>query len=207
MINYEDISTLSDVELLKIVIRENSEGNTAHRLIEEFIDIKGCLVDAEIEELQKIKGLGYRRITQIKAVYELCKRLYNHSAVTNPTITSPADIADIMIPRMQFLRQEQFDVILLNTKNRVIDIKTLFIGTYDSALVDPKIVFNYAIRKGAKSLVLCHNHPSSDPSPSKEDIHLTKRLVDCGKMLNIEILDHIVIGGNRYLSFKEKSLL
>ena len=121
-------------------------------------------------------------------------------------MSSPGKVAELVMPRLRFLKQEHFLAIHLNTKNRVLAIETISIGTLDSSLVHPREVFRAAIKNSCASLILVHNHPSGEPYPSNEDLNITRRLKESGELLGIPVLDHIIIGGNKYISLREEGL-
>ena len=125
----------------------------------------------------------------------------------NIKILSPKDVSTLLINEMSNLKQEVFKLIFLNTKNIVIGSKDVFKGTLNSSIVHPREVFKEAIQRGSASIIACHNHPSGDPNPSKEDINITLRLKECGKIMGIELLDHMIIGANKYVSLKEKGII
>ncbi|GIW67654.1 MAG: hypothetical protein KatS3mg096_522 [Candidatus Parcubacteria bacterium] len=154
-----------------------------------------------------IKGLGLAKATQIKAVLELAKR-YNLQIEEQPKakkILSPEDVFKLIKSKLKDYNKEHFYIIALNTRNYV--ISEISIGTLNSSLVHPREVFAEAIRQRANSIILVHNHPSGDPTPSEDDITITKRLQEAGKLLGIEILDHIIITKTSYLSFKNSKLI
>lgn len=132
------------------------------------------------------------------------KGLRNHNKVK---ITSPKDVFELLGEDMRYLKKEHFRVIMLNTKNVVMDIKDISIGNLNSSIVHPREVFCEAIKRSSFSIIICHNHPSGDPSPSQEDIDVTKRLYEAGKIIGIDLLDHIIIGDGCYISLKEKNLI
>lgn len=204
MTNY---TTLTDSALLKILMRERSEENISETLLEQFTSLPYILKDAEEEELLAVKGLGLRRVQQIKAVNELARRLYNTPLPTGYKITGPTDVANIMTPEMKFLKVEHLAVLMLNTKNIVIGIETVSIGSLNSSIVSPREVFKSAIRKSAASIILVHNHPSGDTTASSEDLNATLRIKDCGDLLGIKLLDHIIIGDLKYISLKDKGYI
>lgn len=205
MYNY---SNLSDKELLKMVIMEKSNEDIADKLFNDFTSLSDLIIDLDEIELIRVKGIGIKRAQQIKAIHELSKRLYiNVTNTSSFKITQPNDIANLMMPEMRYLKKEYLKVILLNTKNIVIGIEDISIGTLNSSLVHPRETFSIAIRKSAASIVVCHNHPSGDPSPSSEDINITHRLKDCGKLIGIELIDHVIIGNGKYISLKEKGFI
>jgi DNA repair protein RadC len=202
--NYE---TMTNQELLGLVIRERQGENVSETLFNEFANLPSLLVDSDLNELLKFKGIGITRANQIKAVFELGKRLYENEHSVRSSVKSPADAANIMMASMRFLKKEHFKTIQLDIKCNVISIETISIGSINSSIVHPREVFNPAIKKSAASIIGIHNHPSGDPSPSNEDITITKRLVECGKLLGIELVDHVIIGDGRYVSLKERNVI
>jgi len=206
----EGAEALSDVELLAILLRTGSRATTAldlaSLLMVRFKNLHR-LVDAAVEELSDVKGVGPAKASQVKAALELARRLAQFSEASRPVIKSPNDAAALVMEEMRHLDREHFRALLLNTKNQVIGTDKVSVGTLNSSTVHPRELFRNAIRKSAASLVLVHNHPSGDPAPSREDLDITRRLIEAGKIIGIEILDHIIIGDNRFISFKAKELI
>ncbi len=204
MMNY---SNLTDKELLQIVIMEKPTEKIAETLLDQYLNLPGVLIESSEEELISIRGLGIRKIQQLKAIQELSRRVYIRGNPEGIMITGPEDIGSLMIPMMKFLKEEHLKVLLLNTKSKVISIETASIGTLNASIVSPREIFKQAIRKSAASIVLVHNHPSGDTTPSTEDISATARIKECGKILGIQLLDHVIIGDIYYYSLREKGLL
>ncbi len=201
---------LSNAELLAILLRTGSQKQSAFTLAQKIIkEIKSLsnLHQMEIEQLMQIKGIGLAKAVQIKAALELGKRVAQASGDDKYTIKSPQDAANYMMEEMRYLAQEHFYALLLNVKNQVLSKELISVGSINSSIVHPREVFKQAIIKNASSLIVLHNHPSGDPTPSREDIEVTKRLSETGKIIGIEILDHIVIGDLRFVSLKEKGLI
>lgn len=201
---------LSDSELLAVVLGSGTRKLNAILLAQNILASNGglrFLCDSSIQELSGISGIGNAKASIIKASIELGKRLRNSKSDEKITISSPEDIANLVMEDMRYLKKEHFRVIFLNTKNVVIDICDLSIGTLNSSIVHPREVFYDAIKKTAYSIIVCHNHPSGDPSPSSEDINITNRLSEVGKLIGIELLDHLIVGDGIYVSFKEKGLI
>lgn len=201
---------LSDAELLAIIIGSGSKNMTAISLAHHIVNSQKqglrFLYGATISEISKFKGIGIAKATQIKAALELGRRL----SVKNPIhtkIEKPLDIMEFLMEEMKYLTQEYFNVVLLNTKNIVIDVENITKGIVNASLVHPREVFKNAIRKNSTSIILAHNHPSGDPTPSAEDKSITKRLSEAGEIIGIRVLDHIVIGDGSYISFKEMGML
>ncbi|CEE02180.1 UPF0758 protein [Caldibacillus thermoamylovorans] len=165
------------------------------------------LMNASLEELTKIKGVGEAKAIQLLAAIELGKRIANMKNEERYVIHSPEDGANYVMEEMRFLTQEHFVCLFLNTKNEVIHKQTIFIGSLNASIVHPRELFKEAFRRSAASMICLHNHPSGNPEPSREDIEVTRRLVECGRILGVDVLDHIIIGDKRYVSLKEKGYL
>jgi len=199
--NYE---ALSDQQLLSLIIREKDGEDTVDKLFNSFGNLEALIVDSDVIELKQVRGIGERRATQIKAVYELARRLYEQDILNPYTIRCSQDAARLAIPDLKFMKKECYKVILLNTKNVVIAYETVSVGSINSTIIHPREVYNQAVRRHASSLILIKNHTSGDPSPSQEDINIYIRLVESGKLLGINFLDSIIVGGTRYVSLKDK---
>lgn len=203
-------SHVSNQELIAILLgsgtREETVLQLANRVLMHFEGIT-LLRDATIEELTAIKGIGIAKGVQLLAAIELGKRMSNLKLEEHYFIRSPEDGANFVMEEMCHLKQEHFVVLFLNTKNQVIHRKTIFIGSLNSSIVHPREVFREAVRRAAASIICVHNHPSGDPTPSQEDIYVTRRLVKSGEMIGIEVLDHIIIGNKKYVSLKEKGYI
>lgn len=203
---------LSAQELLALVIGRGVSGKSvitiAQELITTFGSIKG-VSEATIEELAGIKGIGAAKAAQLKASFELGKRqeLEKESWYDSYDIKDPQSVVRVIRSSIRDKAKEHFKLIILNTRNRITTITNVSTGTLSASLVHPREVFKEAIRRSASSVVLAHNHPSGDPEPSEEDLRITRRLIDAGKIIGIEVLDHIIIGKNSFSSFKERGLL
>lgn len=206
----EGAANLSDIDLLAIMLRTGTARASAMELAAEllgrFRDLR-ALAQATIEELSELKGVGPAKAVQVKAALELGKRLAALPAEERPVIRCPEDVCALVMEDLRDRDREYFQALLLNTKNQVLARETISIGTLNSSMVHPRELFKIAIRRSAASLILVHNHPSGDPTPSREDISLTKRLVEAGEIIGIDVLDHIVIGDNRFTSLKSKGLI
>jgi DNA repair protein RadC len=202
-------SALSTAELLAILLRVGVEGeNAVHlgaRLLEQFGGLMG-IQRANFQEVCAVHGLGPAKAAQIKAAIELGYRLLQENPELKDSISSPADAADLIRYKMQALTQEELWVILLDTRNRMIHIEEVYKGSLNSSQVRVGELFRAAIQRNAASIILAHNHPSGDPSPSPEDTALTKAVVEVGRMMDISVLDHLVIGQGTYVSMKERGL-
>ena len=167
----------------------------------------GYLSHVTVEELTKIKGIGQCKAAQIIAAIELGKRLSSSSGDDKLKVDSPLVIAELLMEEMRYLTKEHFKIAILDTKNQIISIENISIGNLNASIVHPREVFNIAIKRSANSIILVHNHPSGDPTPSTEDINITHRLIDAGNIIGIKVLDHIIIGDNKYISFKQKNII
>jgi len=199
--------SLSNHELIAILLRtgtkEESVLQLSNRLLTSFEGLR-LLKDATLEEMTEIKGIGQAKAIQILAAVEIGRRITNLNYPERYVIRSPEDGANYVMNDMRFLTQEHFVCLYLNTKNQVLHKQTVFIGSLNASIVHPREVFREALKRSAASIIAVHNHPSGSPDPSREDIEVTKRLVECGKMIGIEILDHLIIGENKFVSLKEK---
>lgn len=202
--------TLSNNELLAIILRTGTKQENivslCGRIISECGGLNG-LLSSSAEQFKNLKGIGNAKATQLLALTEISKRFRSFKSGEEYKITSPKDIAEYLMEEMRYLKKEYLKLIMLNTKNVIISIKDISIGNLNTSIVHPREVFYEAIRKCSASVVICHNHPSGDPAPSKEDVNITIRLKECGKLLGIEVLDHIIIGNGSYVSLKEKGML
>ncbi|MFK3958250.1 RadC family protein [Guptibacillus hwajinpoensis] len=199
--------TLSNQELLAIILRTGTKQESvlqlSYRIIQNFEGLR-LLKDASIEELTSLNGVGTAKAVQLIAAMELGRRVSRLQLEERYTVRSPEDGANYVMEDMRFLSQEHFVCLYLNTKNQVLHRQTVFVGSLNASIVHPREVFREAFRRSAASLICFHNHPSGDPTPSREDIEVTKRLAECGKMLGIDMLDHIIIGDQKFISLKEK---
>ncbi len=200
---------LSDAELLAIVIRTGSRGETsaslARRLLEELPGktLSG-LFQTSLEQLCEMKGIGRVKGIQLLCLTEIAKRMLQDEASKKSLICEePAGIATYFMASMRFLETEQARLLILNGKNVVQKEQVVSVGSFNSVMAAPREIFYYALKYKAISIILLHNHPSGDPSPSKEDLMLTRRLAETGKIIGIPLLDHIIIGNNQYVSLRE----
>jgi len=201
---------LSDTELLAILLRTGRENETAYqlasRLLATFGDLHG-LAQAAHSELTELKGIGQVKAIELQAALELGRRLQSAPRKRRATIRLPRDVADLMAPELAHLTQEHFVCLFLNTKNHVIGKQTIFVGSLDSSIVHPREVFKEAIRRSSASVICLHNHPSGDPTPSREDIAVTHTLREAGELVGISLLDHVIIGDGKYISMKEQGYM
>jgi len=202
---------LSNAELIAILLSSGVPGENAvqvgQRLLQTFNGLTG-LHRAPFEELLQQRGVGEARAAQIKAAIELGRRLALEMPNERPVIKSPADAAALVQYEMSALEKEQMRVILLDTRNRVVEIAEVVNGTVNSAHLRMAEIFTPAVRRNVPAILLVHNHPSGDPTPSPDDVTLTRAVLQAGKLLDIEVLDHIIIGigQNRWVSLKERGL-
>jgi DNA repair protein RadC len=202
---------LSGPELLALVIGRGVPGKSAliiaQELLKRFKNIKG-VSEASLDELSGIGGIGLAKAAQIKACFELGRRQDQEKEPARFELTSPQSVVNAVRAKIQDKAREHFKLILLNTRNAILDISTISVGTANASLVHPREVFKKAIAHGASSVVLAHNHPSGNAEPSDDDVRLTQRLVEAGRLLGIEVLDHIIVTTtDRYVSFKERGLM
>jgi DNA repair protein RadC len=202
--------SLSNHELIAILLRTGTKDESvlqlSNRLLSHFEGLRD-LKSATLEEITSIKGIGYAKAIQILTAIEIGRRVANLSFNERYVIRSPEDGAKYMMNDMRFLSQEHFVCLYLNTKNQVLHKQTIFIGSLNASIVHPREVYKEALRRSAASIICLHNHPSGDPTPSREDIEVTKRLSESGKIIGIDLLDHLIIGENKFVSLKEKGYL
>jgi DNA repair protein RadC len=202
---------LTPQELLEVLISPTCKKEKASDIVKDLWEtFHNNLIDiltAPIEQLTQVKGIGFARACQIKASFELWKRAASYFEDEHPVIDTKEDVIHLLGPHMVFMKQEAFVVILLDKKNRLIRYHQISLGSLDAALVHPRDVFRHALYAGAPSIIVVHNHPSGDPTPSEQDILLTRELLMCSKIMNIEILDHVIIGFPEHVSFKERGLM
>ena len=200
---------LAASELLAILLRVGVPGENAvqvgQRLLKDFGGISG-LQRAPLEELCNQRGIGEAKAAQIKAAIELGRRLRIESPEDRPAVNSPADAAALVAYEMSALEQEHLRVILLDTRNRVLEIVEVYKGSVNSSQIHVGEIFKAAIRRNAPALIVVHNHPSGDPTPSPDDVAVTRAIVQAGKLLDVDVLDHMVIGQGRWVSLKERGL-
>jgi len=205
------VAALSQQELIALVLGSGTKGKsvmiTAQMLLSEFQTIQK-LAAASIEEMTKVKGIGIAKATQIKAALELSKRLEEQSDQgLKIAVKSPEDVIKAVKNKVKGKKKEHFFVLSLDTRNHLIESEEVSKGNLDSSIVHPREVFQKAISNSAASVIFVHNHPSGDPTPSNDDIQLTKRLIKVGELIGIEVLDHIVVCDNAHLSMKARNLL
>ncbi len=201
---------LTNSELLALIIGFGSKKDSAITLSQKIIynNNKGLLniVETNPELLKSFNGISDAKAAKILAVAELSKRI-SRERVSKTKITSPQTISALLLEEMRYLKKEVFKTVLLDTKNNVISINNVSVGCLDSTVVHPREVFLDAIKSSSAAIILVHNHPSGEVEPSKDDISITNRIIECGKIIGIKVLDHIIIGNGNYLSFKEKGYI
>ena len=202
-------SVLSNAELLAILLRtgtkEESAISLAHRILVQEQGLR-YLADSNVEQLSAINGIGKAKAAQIKAAIELGKRLAAFEPGADKPLKCPQDVAALLMEEMRYLKKEHMKLVLLNVKCNLISVEEISVGSLNASIVHPREVFNPAIRKSSASIIMVHNHPSGDPSPSSEDVSITARIAEAGKLIGIELVDHIIIGDGKYISMKEKGL-
>lgn len=200
---------LSVPELIAVILGRGIPGEsvtvTAQRLLEQFDGLRG-ISEATVEELAEIRGIGQAKAAQIKACFELADRLKSFPGGNKAVIKKPDDVMDVVAGKLRGIKKEHFLALLLDTRGHVIKTAEISIGSLDTSIVHPREVFREAMAASAASVVLVHNHPSGDPEPSNEDIRITKRLVEVGELVGIEVLDHVIIAGEKFTSLKRKGL-
>jgi DNA repair protein RadC len=196
---------LSSTELLAILTGTPHQLHDAAHLMATFEGLDG-LARAALVELVRQPGIGTAAAARIKAGFELGRRLLSQTPRDRHQIRSPADAANLLLPEMSLLDKEELRVIILDTKNRVVDIVTVYVGSVNTTMIRVSELFRDAIRHNCPGTIVVHNHPSGDPTPSPEDVAVTRQIVEAGKLLDIDVLDHLILGAGRYVSLKERGL-
>lgn len=200
---------LSNSELLAIIIKSGTKEKTSVQLAQQVLSMKNhnyennnmrFMQDMSIEEFMKIKGIGKVKAIQLKAVCELAKRMTKPIEKDNIKIKESQDVSDLLMSEMMFEKREKIKEIILNSKNILLKIIDISYGGTNSAILEPKDVLSEPIKIGAPKIILVHNHPSGDPTPSLQDIEMTKRIIEASKLVGVELLDHIVLGNGKYES-------
>lgn len=202
--------SLSNAELLAILIRAGTRQESALQVATRLLSKSGGLrnlPNLTLEDLEENRGIGPAKAVMVKAALELGSRLATTPRSDGDSITTPGQAAGLFMEELRYKNKEYFKILLLNTKNHVISREEISVGSLSASIVHPREIFNIPLRKSAASVILFHNHPSGDPSPSQEDLAVTRRLVDAGNLLGITVRDHIIIGDGCFFSFREKGLL
>jgi len=204
------VEALSAQEILALILGRGVSGEsvmvTVQRLLSQFGNLKG-IASASVEELSQVRGIGVAKASQIKAAFELANRLEGYSeAADKPIVKTPEDVASLVKARLKGKKKEYFLALLLDTRNQLIKVSEISIGSLDTSIVHPREVFKEAISASAASVIFVHNHPSGDCTASEDDIELTKRLAQSGEIVGIDVLDHIIISDKKYLSLKREGL-
>ena len=204
------VEALSAQEILAVIMGRGVSGEsvmvTAQRLLSEFGSLRG-IAAASVEQLTQIKGIGIAKACQIRAAFELANRLGTQTeSGEKPVVKTPEDVAALVQGRLSDKKKEYFLALLLDTRNQLIRVAEVSVGSLDSSIVHPREVFKEAISASAASVIFVHNHPSGDPQASDDDVNLTKRLAEAGGIIGIDVLDHIIIGDRKYLSLKREGV-
>lgn len=205
------VRTLSNSELLAILIGTGARDKSALALAESILAMEqegiSFLACCMPEELCRIKGIGQAKACRLSAAIELGKRISTAPRRAQVQLSNPQDIAELFMEDMRYEKREYFKVLLLNTKNEIIMIDNVAVGSLDMAVIHPREVFHSAMKKSASAIVMVHNHPSGSPAPSPQDLRTTAQLVEAGKILGISVLDHLIIGDGVYISLREQMLM
>ncbi len=208
----EGAASLSNTELLAVLLRTGVKNDSALRVAEKVLALYkerglAAITQMSAKELSSIKGVGMAKAATILAAVELGRRLALKAAEARTVVHGPADAASYVMPRFRFERREHFAVLLLNAKNHILALKTISVGTLTSSVVHPREVFQAAIEQSAAAVILVHNHPSGDPAPSGEDLAVTRRMVEAGEIMDIPVLDHVIVGYDKFISLKEEGMI
>jgi DNA repair protein RadC len=202
-------TALSDAELLAILLRVGVTGTNVVQLSQQLLVEQGGwpgLLRIDYVDLCRRHGIGEAKAATLKAALEIGRRLLLVENEQRIQIKSPTDVAQLLMLEMSHLDQEQLRTVLLDTKNRLQAISTIYIGSLNTSMIRVGEVFKEALRRNSAALIVVHNHPSGDPTPSPEDIHVTRQIVAAGELLDVDVLDHLVIGQGRYMSLRERGL-
>jgi len=201
---------LGNSELLAILLRTGTRDESALRLAERLLEKQGGLAGisgASESDIAEIKGIGAAKAGTILAAVELGRRVNSLAPTQRAVIRTPDDVATLLMPRLRYETKEYFMAVFLSTKNHVLKTAVISVGSLNASIVHPRELFREAMQASAAAMILAHNHPSGDPSPSPEDVELTRRLVEAGRLLDMAVLDHVIIGDGKFVSLKEKGIL
>ena len=202
---------LTDAELVAIILRTGTKGKSVLSVAYDLIKQEGnlaALASKSLESLKKNAGIGNDKAATLLAAFEISRRVLSQSKWSHDSkITSPEDIANLFIPLLRDELKEKFIVVCLNSANKIIKQETISTGSLNSSIVHPREVFKVAIESSSASIILIHNHPSGNPEPSNEDIAITKKIVEAGKIIDIQVFDHLIIAGGGFTSFVERRLI
>jgi DNA repair protein RadC len=204
------VAALGDNELLALVLGSGARGRNALDLANALIDEVGgmhALTRVAVGDLRRVAGIGRARAAQVLAAVELGRRTLVRGGAERPNLRSPAQLANYLLPQYGSATVEQFGIVMLDSKSRLIRIRIVATGTMDSAIVHPREVFREAAAAAAAAIVLFHNHPSGDPTPSDDDLILTARMVSAGVVMGIDVVDHVILGERRYCSLLETGMM
>ncbi|WP_196593252.1 RadC family protein [Pectinatus sottacetonis] len=206
------VKSLSDAELLAILLRSGTKKISVLHVAENLLALfkeQGLtsIMNLSATQLSKVHGIGPAKAATVLAAVELGRRISQEPFGKKFSINSPSDAARYIIPRLRYETKEKFAIVLLNIKNQVLSFRVISVGILNASIVHPREVFSEALKNAASSIILTHNHPSGDPTPSGEDIATTRRLIKAGQIMGINVVDHIIIGYNKYISLKEKGLI
>lgn len=201
---------LTTAELLAVILRTGNNSmsaiDLATMLLVKSEGLMG-LIEKTPQDLCRIKGIGPAKVAQLKAAVELGRRLACEVSTPKGVVSSPADVYNLLKERMRYYDREYFTAVLLNTKHHIIGVEIISIGSLNASLVHPRELFKSCIKRSAAALIVAHNHPSGDPTPSAEDREITRRLAEVGKIVGIQVLDHIIIGEKDFVSLKEQGVI
>jgi DNA repair protein RadC len=204
------VGALSAQEIVAVLLGRGGSGEsvmvTAQRLLSRFENLKG-IAEASVEELSQVRGIGIAKAAQLKAAFELASRLEGYAQTAEKVVVkTPEDVNGVVGGRLRGKKKEYFLALLLDTRNQLIKVAEISVGSLDSSLVHPREVFKEAISASAAAVIFAHDHPSGDAQASPDDIKLTKRLAEVGELVGIDVLDHIIVGDRKYLSLKREGL-
>ncbi len=205
-------ASLSDIELLAVLLRTGVKDSSALYVAEKLLSLYkerglSAITQMSVRELSSIKGVGAAKAATILAAVELGARLAKRAAKKKKILKTPKDAASYVMPHFRFEQQEHFAVLLLDLKYHILCLKTIFIGTLTTSMAYPREIFQEAIERAAAFIILVHNHPSGDPLPSEEDLRLTRRMVEAGKIMDIPVIDHIIVAYDKFISLKEEGMI